>query len=54
MGKVLQESSVQVATVQMRKQDIPVRAVDFPESQSKSVAVSRLRPKTRFSTAGVR
>lgn len=46
MGKVLWGSSVQSTTLQMRKQDIPVKAVDFPESHSKSVAVSRFKPKT--------
>lgn len=46
MGKCF--GGTQCSHHQMRKQDIPVRAVDFPESHSKSVVVSRFKPKIRL------
>lgn len=52
MGMVLQGSSVQSATLQMWKRDSPERAIDFPESHSKSVAISRFKPKMDFPASG--
>lgn len=51
-GKVLQGSSVRSATLQMRKRDSPERAIDFPESHSKSVAISRFKPKMDSPASG--